>query len=187
MRSVRKLNRVALLWIGVGVGLGLACDPDDGGDEDGGEATDSATTDEATSTGGDESAETDAETEATSSEDTGDSEDTEGTSTGVEDTEGPPSVIEGRACPPDSFVTADNFGMPLMLSHCNGCHSAALPEAMRQGAPLMVDFDTVEDVRDHAEAIYTWAADDHEAMPPVGGPSAQERVWLGDWLACGSP
>ncbi|MEM9460783.1 MAG: hypothetical protein AAGF11_41855 [Myxococcota bacterium] len=180
---MRERSVVVSLWIGIG--LGLACNPNDGGAEDGGEVTEPTTTGEVGSTDGDES--TGSETEASATGDTGDTEGTEGPSTGAEDTEGPPSAIPGRDCPPDSFVTANNFGMPLMLSHCNGCHSSALPEAMRQGAPMMVDFDTVQDVRDHAESIYTWAADDHEAMPPVGGPSAQERVWLGDWLACGAP
>jgi len=114
--------------------------------------------------------------------------DSEGeTEAGSGDESGESSVITGRNCPPDAFVDAQNFGMPLMLTHCNGCHSASLPESMRQDAPLGIDFDTIEDVREHAERIYARAADNSETMPPVGGPTSEERVWLGDWLACGSP
>jgi hypothetical protein len=31
------------------------------------------------------------------------------------------------------------------------------------------------------------AADHNVTMPPVGGPEADERSALGEWLACGAP
>ncbi len=172
MRSVLERGAVAMALLAA-----PACDEGQG---DPPEETSSTGEHAETSSGG-ESPGTSGDSSGDQTAGTGEVADTTGTDT----TEG--SAIPGRACPPDSFVTADNFGMPLMLGHCNGCHNSGLAEDMRQGAPLGVDFDTVEDVRTHAERIYARAADDSTSMPPAAGPSEEERRWLGDWLACGAP
>jgi uncharacterized membrane protein len=58
---------------------------------------------------------------------------------------------------------------------------------MRHNAPLGVDFETLAKVRTRAERIYARAGDGYETMPPAGGPSAEARLLLGEWLACGMP
>lgn len=100
---------------------------------------------------------------------------------------GPWSSLDERPCPEDSSLTYANFGRPYMLDHCTGCHASALPEGERQGAPLAVDFDSLEDVRAQAERIWARAGDQNASMPPVGPPGDDERALLGEWLACGAP
>ena len=99
-----------------------------------------------------------------------------------------PSSVPDRECPPDSFLDATNFGMPFFSTWCTGCHSADLVgEEERQAAPPELDFDSIDAIRTNLLLAYIVAADEHEMMPPSGGPSAEERVLLGDWLACGAP
>jgi hypothetical protein len=95
--------------------------------------------------------------------------------------------LEERPCPDDSFLTYENFGGPFILSYCTSCHATRLPADMRQGSPIEVNFDDVEDVRAWADRIWIRAADQNQSMPPVGPPSAEERANLGEWLACGAP
>ena len=99
----------------------------------------------------------------------------------------PGGLLADRACPDDSFLTYENFGAPFFSEYCTGCHSSQLPAAMRQDAPPGVDFETLDDIRARADAIYQRAADAYSIMPPVGGPSDETRVLLGEWLACGAP
>ena len=98
------------------------------------------------------------------------------------------SAVPGRACPPDSGVTWDNFAERFFQRHCTECHSAALEGAgERSNAPDTVDLDTREQVQRWTLRIYARSADDNASMPPGGGTSARDRVELGDWLACGAP
>ncbi|HKE19936.1 MAG TPA: hypothetical protein VKB80_33915 [Kofleriaceae bacterium] len=99
----------------------------------------------------------------------------------------PGGLLADRACPADSFLTYGNFGGPFFSEYCTGCHSSQLPAAMRQDAPPGVDFETLDDIRARADTIYQRAADGYSIMPPVGGPSDDTRVLLGEWLACGAP
>lgn len=92
----------------------------------------------------------------------------------------------GPACPPDSALTWTSFGEPFVRSWCTGCHSSALGEADRQGAPLGVDLDRLDTVRAYSERIAVRAVD-QRTMPPAGGPSAQDLDRLDEWLACGAP
>ena len=109
-----------------------------------------------------------------------------------------PIVVPGRACPTGSVLTWENFGEPFMLSHCTGCHSSQLdgsgpPPGNRQGAPPGVNFDTYDLTRSFGITIYQQAADDNTLMPPkdnipVDNPvSVDDRVALGDWIACNMP
>jgi hypothetical protein len=93
--------------------------------------------------------------------------------------------LADRPCPEESFLDWESFGGPFMLTWCAGCHNAEAGD--RQDAPESVRFDRVEDVRDHLELVYLNAADDNDAMPPIGGPGLAERTLLGEWLACGAP
>lgn len=98
-----------------------------------------------------------------------------------------PAVPEDRLCPSESFLTYENFGAPFLSEHCTGCHSALVPDDMRQQAPRGIDFETLAKVRERDGLIFRRAADDNATMPPIGGPGAEERRLLGDWLACGAP
>lgn len=128
--------------------------------------------------------------------DTGEPDDTTAASgeTGATPTTGEASTgaptwasLDERPCPDDSPLTAENFGGPFLLTHCTGCHHSSLAEAERAGAPVGVDFDSLDDVRARADRIWARAADHNTDMPPAGGPMASERVDLGAWLACGAP
>jgi hypothetical protein len=85
-----------------------------------------------------------------------------------------------------SYLDHGTFGEPFLLDWCAGCHSAALPPRMRQNAPLDVNFDTLADVRRFADRITARAAGATPTMPPAGGPSAEERALLTEWIACGA-
>jgi hypothetical protein len=100
---------------------------------------------------------------------------------------GTPFDIGGRACPPNSVLTYENFGEGFMRGQCTGCHSSALPEGARQNAPITVNLDTYADVRSFGARIYYRSGDQNATMPPAGGPVASERVNLGDWIACNAP
>ena len=146
-----------------------------------GDATDKPTTDSATHT-------VDTATEAGDSggagSDTGSDTGSDiGSDTGIDD-----PYIEGRACPPDSPLTWENFGEALMLTQCIGCHSDQLAEgAARGSAPVGVDFNSHVQTQAWLLRIYARSADDNSTMPPVDTISPEMRVQLGDWLACGAP
>lgn len=95
--------------------------------------------------------------------------------------------IPGRACPDGSPLTYQSFGAPLVMSYCTGCHAKGLVGEQRQGAPPGVDLDTLAGIRARLARVYERSADEHTTMPPVGGPTAEQRRLLGDWLACGAP
>ncbi len=105
----------------------------------------------------------------------------------VSDIDAGPSLIEGRACPPDNTTTYANTGAPILISWCVSCHSSHVPANQRQGATMGVNFDTVEGISEQLLRIYARAGDDNDTMPPVDSLSADERQRLGDWIACGAP
>lgn len=99
----------------------------------------------------------------------------------------------GAVCPPEGGPTASDFGRAFLETHCLSCHSARVTGEARAGAPAGVDFDTPEAVRAWAEAIDRHSAAGpasvNTGMPPSShpAPSMDERVKLGQWLACGAP
>ena len=100
---------------------------------------------------------------------------------------GPWSSLDERPCPDGSFLTYESFGGGFMLTYCTGCHHSRLPADTRQGAPIEVSFDDLEDIRAWADRIWARSGDDNDTMPPVGPASAEDRARLGEWLACGAP
>jgi uncharacterized membrane protein len=84
-----------------------------------------------------------------------------------------------------STLSYQNFAAPFLITWCRGCHGEAQPAAMRQDAPAGVNFDTAEDVRAQRARILARATGAAPTMPPVGGPSDEERALLAEWLACG--
>ena len=91
---------------------------------------------------------------------------------------------DGDACD-QSYLRYQNFGEPFMLSWCRGCHGAAVPEGMRQDAPLDVNFDSESDLVKHQERILVRATGTAPTMPPAGGPAPAERALLAEWMSCG--
>lgn len=107
-------------------------------------------------------------------------------------------------CPtPDPMtLTWDSFGQQFMTEFCNDCHSSALPNSRRNGAPLFHDYDTLMTVLYIPGHIDEWAgagpAATNTIMPPArcpstpGGPldrdcpqpTDQQRKDLSVWLAC---
>jgi uncharacterized membrane protein len=96
----------------------------------------------------------------------------------------------GSTCPPGSTLTYETFGNDFMQSYCIECHASDLPAPERMGAPVGVDFDTLEGILDRADEIDRRAAAGPDAtntvMPPAEQPqpSEAERLQLGEWLAC---
>jgi uncharacterized membrane protein len=98
----------------------------------------------------------------------------------------------GSTCPPGSTLTYQSFGQQFMNDYCGRCHSAIFTGAQRQKAPDGVDFDTVEMIREQLDDIDTISAAGPDAtnteMPPdTPAPTEEERLKLGEWLACGAP
>lgn len=85
-----------------------------------------------------------------------------------------------------SYLDYGNFAAAFSADWCRGCHGAAVPEGMRQKAPLDVNFDDLESLRHWNERIRIRATGDAPTMPPAGGPSPEERALLAEWLACGA-
>jgi len=85
-----------------------------------------------------------------------------------------------------SELSYANFGQGFMESFCLGCHSSALGEAQRAGAPLQVNFDTYELVQGQADRIRFRAAENQD-MPPQSGaqPTNEERASISEWINCG--
>ncbi len=98
----------------------------------------------------------------------------------------------GATCPTDSTLTYANFGENFMASYCTTCHGENATD--RHGAPRLVNFDTIEEIRDRADEIDSAAGKGPNAsndwMPAEEStaiPSLREREQLAEWLACGAP
>ena len=88
------------------------------------------------------------------------------------------------ACDRDPPLSWDTYGATYVGRHCNGCHSSLMPESMRQGAPLGVDFDTYAGVLASADRVAARATGVDPSMPPGGGPSTDEIAMLAEWRTC---
>lgn len=95
--------------------------------------------------------------------------------------------IEDFPCPSEgTTLTFDSFGRGFFGSYCNSCHSG--PAEDRGGAPPEYVFNTVEQVRQHKDRIFSRSAGPNTTMP-IGpdDPPRDERDKLAEWLACGAP
>lgn len=97
-----------------------------------------------------------------------------------------PDEDSGAAGPCDRSppLTWDSFGQQFMHTHCAGCHSSLLPEELREGATLGVDFDTYAGVLAWADRIRARSLGEAPTMPPGGGPEIAELDRLEEWLGC---
>jgi uncharacterized membrane protein len=89
----------------------------------------------------------------------------------------------GSTCPADSTLTYTSFGQNFMQTHCVSCHNAGGPES-----PAL---STLEQVRANLSEVDRAAAAGPAAtntsMPEGSSITQEERLKLGEWLACGAP
>lgn len=88
-------------------------------------------------------------------------------------------------------LTYENFAENFFKSYCLRCHSATLVgDAARNDAPVGINYDTIEGVREFATRIRLRAGQLGDMPPllaPVPKPSAAERRTLIQWIDCGTP
>lgn len=94
---------------------------------------------------------------------------------------------DGPSCPPrGTYVSYDSFAASFFEQNCNTCHSKALPEGQRNGAPLGSDFDDLSAIKAHAVEIRDGVL--KGSMPPDFAfllPSDVQA--LVEWIACDEP
>lgn len=105
------------------------------------------------------------------------------TDTGGGDTGSPPRPTAEADCG-DPLLTWETVGDPFVRTWCTSCHSSALAEEHRQGAPVGVDFDSYDNVIAYAARIEARVTSDDAPMPPAGTPDADEEARFLEWLAC---
>lgn len=99
-------------------------------------------------------------------------------------------VFTESLCPTTDPPTYAGFGMAFMESYCVSCHDAAKTGAMREDAPVTIDFDTLANLRMWTSQIDKQAAIGPAAtnrlMPPGDHPTPtdDERRRLGEFIAC---
>ena len=95
---------------------------------------------------------------------------------------GGPTEIEADACAETPAPTWEDVD-PILSRWCLGCHAEALDQGQRSGAPLGVDFDTVEGLQAYWDDVLGRIESDH---PPgiIDGISEEERDRLAAYLTC---
>lgn len=87
------------------------------------------------------------------------------------------------ACPTGGTdLTYDNFGKSFFDTHCTSCHAAGSGVSVAQDNP----FETQAQIQAEADEIYERAGGTNTNMPPDGGPTADDRLKLEEWLSCGA-
>ena len=89
-----------------------------------------------------------------------------------------------------SELTYENFGDNFFQNYCLRCHSQTLVgDVARSDAPLGINYDTIEGVREFAKRIRLRAGQLGDMPPllaPVPKPSQEERRTLIQWIDCGT-
>jgi uncharacterized membrane protein len=103
-------------------------------------------------------------------------------------------VVLGSGCPPEELPStlgdcAEGTELTweqtkvVLDAHCTRCHSSALGEGERNDAPLLMNFDTEEDVFAHAYA--SWPQIWIGRMPKDTGPMPyDDAMILWEWFSC---
>lgn len=88
-------------------------------------------------------------------------------------------------------LTYENFGQAFFQSYCLRCHSETrVGDIARNDAPVGINYDTLEGVREFATRIRLRAGELGDMPPlllPGPRPSEQERVQLIRWIDCDTP
>ena len=87
-------------------------------------------------------------------------------------------------CAEEGDVTYAEFGETFLRQHCNGCHGSEADN--RHGAPVIVSFDSIEDVWTWKDAILRVTTSENPSMPPAWELDAGDVELLQVWLECGS-
>ena len=85
-----------------------------------------------------------------------------------------------------SSLTYVNFGTSFFTDNCTTCHSSSSND--RQGAPVAVNFDTLDLVQNLSNNINIRAGEG-TSMPPSFAPafpSGADRDLLAEWIECGA-
>jgi uncharacterized membrane protein len=105
----------------------------------------------------------------------------------------PPGNGSGVVCPETQTLTYDNFGKEFFVIYCQPCHASQVTGASRQEAPTSITYDTLEQIRSRLDVIDSIAVSGPNRitteMPPKEAlqPTANDRMKLGEWVACGAP
>lgn len=108
----------------------------------------------------------------------------------------PPSALAtGSKCPNPASpsVTYQGWARGFFESYCTRCHSSTLvTNSERQGATPHANWDDLPTIKAHSSEIDAYAAGGpngiNRVMPPSDPrPSDDDRIKLGEWLACGAP
>ncbi len=99
----------------------------------------------------------------------------------------PLPTTSSTECPDGTVWTWDNLGEAYLLNYCTSCHSAALGDTERSGAPLTVDFDTPEAVQVWRANIIENISAEKPTMPPTLHVPQEESENFLSWLKCGAP
>ena len=89
-------------------------------------------------------------------------------------------VIEDTASVDCVSVSYANVGEPFMTQYCIGCH--ATMSSNRQGAPIDVTLDTLDNVMENIDTIHDEIL--LEEMPPSGGVTLGNIDLMLQWLNC---
>jgi hypothetical protein len=85
-------------------------------------------------------------------------------------------------CADAPVIMWNNFGDGFLTENCQACHAST--STNRYDAPEDVVFDTLDDVKAHADAMLLAATGDDPRMPPEGGVDDEDRLKLEIWLTC---
>jgi hypothetical protein len=105
------------------------------------------------------------------------------------------ALATGSKCPDPSSpsVTYESWAQGFFESYCTRCHSSTLvTNSERNGATPHANWDDLPTIKAYASEIDAYAAGGpngiNRIMPPSDPrPSDDDRVELGEWLACGAP
>ena len=84
-------------------------------------------------------------------------------------------------------LTYENWAQSFFTRNCIGCHHSNLSGDFRFGAPDLINFDTLDQIRDYQFDIRDAATGDDPIMPPTGVLWWWDRVSLLEWLDAGLP
>ena len=88
-------------------------------------------------------------------------------------------------------LTYENFGQAFFQSYCLRCHSVTnVGDIARNDAPVGINYDTLEGVREFATRIRLRAGELGDMPPllvPVPRPPEEERLKLIRWIDCDTP
>lgn len=87
----------------------------------------------------------------------------------------------GAVCPPGSTLTYANFGQPFMDNYCVSCHSGKERPSLDSATAVK------REIRGILSTTAAGPKATNDSMPTDTDVPQDDRVKLGEWLACGAP